>query len=204
MFATIGLYDDSQFSLGAVLSMKNQPKPTLWLPPLVLTLVMWMTVGYVRPITEWLRARGILANSIWTIFALIAAVVIWTSWKKGQPSGTGGGNDTLRCIFLLATSVATYIALMLVMVVAPEERFHFILVGLVTYLYFRLFEALWPTTWFVPFFGFLAGALVGGIEEGLQKFYPSRFFDWRDVGINVLAAFMATLLIHSLKARRRR
>jgi VanZ family protein len=37
----------------------------------------------------------------------------------------------------------------------------------------------------------LATAFVGPLDESIQTFLPTRFFDYRDVLLNVLAALMA-------------
>jgi VanZ family protein len=70
---------------------------------------------------------------------------------------------------------------------APEEAVHFLEYGLLGYFLFRALnltikdKSVYPTA-------FLIGALVGTFDELLQWVTPDRYWDFRDVALNALAA----------------
>ncbi len=187
------------------MSRVKDPRVTasLWVPPLAFTLLLWGTVGWVRPIAEMFRSRGLLSSTLWAISALLVGSFVLLWWKK-QVIATTKKLEILSGLGWIGTGLFVYGIAMTHFVVAPEERMHFMLIGLATYLYERLFRARWPESKFIPVLAFLAGTGVGLIEEGLQTLYPTRYFDWRDVGINMLAAFLATLMISLTLERRKR
>jgi hypothetical protein len=76
----------------------------------------------------------------------------------------------------------------------PEEAVHFLEYGLLGYLLFRALSltirdsSIYPTA-------FLIGALVGIGDEILQWVMPNRYWDFRDAGLNALAAGLIQLAI---------
>lgn len=161
----------------------------LWAPPISLTLWLWLTVGYVRVISDALRTRGLLARSLWALTFVFATGVVyqWLRQSRGRFSW-GGLVALLVCFGLYGWSMVT-------LVVDPVERIHFLQIGLVTFLYHRAFRNLWPESRWVSGLAFLAGALVGTIEEFLQKLCPNRVFDWRDVRMNIYSTILAVIMI---------
>jgi hypothetical protein len=71
------------------------------------------------------------------------------------------------------------------------ERFHFVEYGLVTFLFYRMWQPAGDGSTFVM--PVLAGLLVGTLEEWLQWFVPIRVGEMRDVFLN-LAAIVCGLL----------
>jgi VanZ like family len=70
---------------------------------------------------------------------------------------------------------------------APEEAVHFLEYGLLGFLLFRALS-LTIRDKSVYLTAFLAGSLVGTADEILQWLTPGRYWDFRDVGLNALAA----------------
>ncbi|MEW5900088.1 MAG: VanZ family protein [Acidobacteriota bacterium] len=70
---------------------------------------------------------------------------------------------------------------------APEEAVHFLEYGLLGYFLFRALslsirdKSIYPTA-------FLIGAMVGIFDEILQWVMPNRYWDFRDAGLNAIAA----------------
>jgi VanZ family protein len=47
---------------------------------------------------------------------------------------------------------------------------------------------------------FVLTALLGWGEEVIQYFVPGRFYDWRDVTLNALSAWLALLVLVALRS----
>jgi VanZ family protein len=47
---------------------------------------------------------------------------------------------------------------------------------------------------------FLLTAVIGWGEEVVQYFVPGRFYDWRDVALNALSAWLALLVLVALRS----
>lgn len=77
---------------------------------------------------------------------------------------------------------------------SPEEAVHFLEYGLLGYFLFRaLSYSIKDKSIYLV--GFLLGALVGIIDEVLQWMVPNRYWDFRDVGLNALAAGLIQVAI---------
>jgi hypothetical protein len=87
----------------------------------------------------------------------------------------------------LAAVLGLYIYFTLKLWRAPEEAVHFLEYGVLGFLLFRALsitvrdKSIYVTA-------FLAGSLVGTVDEILQWLMPGRYWDFRDVGLNALAA----------------
>jgi len=76
----------------------------------------------------------------------------------------------------------------------PEEAVHFLEYGLLGYLLFRALSQSIQDTSVYPA-AFLIGSLVGIGDEILQWMMPNRYWDFRDAGLNALAAGLIQLAI---------
>jgi hypothetical protein len=160
-----------------------------WLPPILLTLVIWAMVPFGRTISNALRESGFLrltllaagaAATLGLGRALIGDRTAQSSWAKFL---FGAG-----LIWLLAAFFPEH----------PEESIHCLQIAILTWLFFRpLTGRPWAWLWA----GVLAAA-AGTLEEFLQRCTPSRTFDLRDIAVTVLTAALASFTLRFSANRR--
>ncbi|MEM9290388.1 MAG: hypothetical protein AAGD01_01755 [Acidobacteriota bacterium] len=81
------------------------------------------------------------------------------------------------------------------------EKFHFVQYGLLAYLVYRAFLPLGDrSSWLLPA---LAAWCCGALEEGAQWLSPLRVGEYADVGLNLFAALLGTLVAWALRPSRR-
>lgn len=162
---------------------------------LAITLVaIYATLGFVRPISNYLRDQGLLRISVVTAFAIAAALTLWLIFRDAR-------NRNVRVVLSLI-GVAIAYAIVIYPMNSPEEKIHFIEYGLVA----LLANAAAPRTWsakkhFIACALFVAAA--GWIDEGIQALLPSRFYDLRDVAFNATAGLMALVALAICSPRER-
>jgi len=161
---------------------------TRWLAPLVLTLWLWGSVPFGRAISDWLRDHGLLQTCIGAAgIILILAFVFFVRRRTPLLSG-------LRWAMLMGLFSLT-VLLMMTVVQTPEERVHFLQIGLLAFLIWRaLPQTCGALGWVV-----LAGILAGAVEEAIQIMVPGRVCDGRDIGMNAVAAVVTGLALWSIQ-----
>ena len=87
-----------------------------------------------------------------------------------------------------AFPVAILVAVCENIIILPLERVHFIKFSLLAIFIFASGLLNSPNRNFLAAVG--CGALIGVSDEVLQLFVPNRFFDWRDILMNCLAALL--------------
>jgi len=134
--------------------------------------VLW-SVPFVRPMSEAIVRAGAprwLLGSAGVVFA--AAVVGW-AWYRLRPP-------------LAGAATVIYGALVAYLRVVPNEIIHLAEYGVLSLL-----------TWWTlapiagrraPWTALALTSLVGLLDEWTQGATPGRFFDWRDVAVNAVAA----------------
>lgn len=128
-----------------------------------------------------------LSNSLTALSFISALAFLWHWWnKRGRLS-----DRRAQEIAILISVASLYAVAMRYSVQAPEERMHFVLGSVATFLFFRSFAKSGRWGWGALLGAWTLGSLAGGIEEGFQRLSPHRVFDWRDVGLNGLASFLA-------------
>lgn len=162
----------------------------LWIAATAWVLLIYSTLYYVRVPINFLRERNLLALTVAAIFLLVAATVAFflVSKRPGWP-----------VLLIHGAAAVVYLAVFLRMNLA-EEKLHLVEYGVLGGL---IYEALrerqerrserWnsaPGWWPAPLAVLLTSAL-GWIDEGIQAVLPNRFYDLRDVGLNVVAAALA-------------
>ena len=80
----------------------------------------------------------------------------------------------------------------------PEERVHFIQYGLLALLIIYSLNP-WLSGVKLYLLSGLMASLFGIIDEIIQYFLPSRYFDIRDISFNISASLMGVLLYGLLK-----
>jgi len=98
----------------------------------------------------------------------------------------------------------------------PQERLHFVGYGLMAGLLYAGWigtagspdEPVGQPGWIGPaFLALVTGSAIGLLDELLQILWPRRYFDWADVGINVLSVavgLLAAIPVVSALQRQRR
>ncbi len=76
----------------------------------------------------------------------------------------------------------------------PEEAMHFVQYGVLSLLLFRAFRSSQPDAGIYAA-SFFLGALLGALDEVVQWLVPGRYFDFRDMGINVCAVGLMQLAL---------
>ena len=157
----------------------------LWLWTLVVVVAIYSTLGLAGTLADELSDRDLLDSFFVFGFFLVLATIA-TQALKTRPRGLEIG---------VALGVAAaYLMVFVRMGIPLEERTHLIEYGVVAvFIHAALTErASQGRRVPVPaLLAVLATALVGVLDECIQAVLPSRVFDPRDIGFNVLAAVMA-------------
>ena len=123
-----------------------------------------------------------------------AAVVLWIGWKMWAPCSIA--ERAWIGVALLLYGVGTFNAR------NPQERLHYLGYGLLAMLLYVGFARLSEGdeergvgSAFTPAAAALVvGSLIGYADELLQIIWPRRYFDWADVGMNVVAVGLGLLV----------
>jgi hypothetical protein len=159
---------------------------TRWFAPLLFTVYLWISVPFIRPASEWLRERSLLRPFLGVLGGLLAAALAREVRARRL---------TAARWFAAGLTIATFIAGMQRSGRAPEEKIHWIQMGLLTYLFYRALT----TDRAASCHAWTAGALamaMGCIEEVLQKWVSSRVYDPRDLFFSVAAALLTAMLLY--------
>ncbi len=169
----------------------------LWAWTLAVVVAIYSTLGLARTLVDQLGSDFV---SVW-LFLLGCILVLATVITQGlrvRPSGTEIG---------VALGVAAAYLLVVVRMAVPTERSHLVEYGVVAvFVHEALLERAGQGRR-VPVPSLLAigiASLVGVVDEGIQRFLPSRVMDPVDILFNVLAAVMAVGASVALRWARRR
>ena len=182
---------------------RSKRERLLWSAAACYTLLIYTTLGLVRPATEALRSRGYLSITLAVIFAVAGAGAL--AWVIRTKPG-------LRTWLALCAVAAGYAAVF-PFAVMPEERIHLLQYGILALLFFfalverrRAFpaggevggESSGPDPARPSFpvrhpalTSFLLTTAAGWGDELLQGLHPLRYYDIRDVAFNALAGALA-------------
>lgn len=188
-------------------SFRTPRERRLWLLVAGVVLVIYASAYFVVFLLDALRARGLLAATIWggVVVAAAAALAFLVRARPGRWE-----------VALLAAAAGAYLLLLRHLQII-QERIHLIEYGLVGGLAYAALlerwpdegaEAItgvaaahrrrwqrWPAAWAI----LIAGAAGWG-DELVQALLPNRYYDLRDVATNAEAA---ALLVLVLAARRK-
>ncbi|MCZ6635682.1 MAG: VanZ family protein [bacterium] len=94
----------------------------------------------------------------------------------------------------LVAVLGVYVYLLTVLGRSPAERFHLIEYGFLSLLVFRALSldlpdrsALW--------LGWGIATALGAVDEGIQWLLPSRVFEWKDIGLNLVSCGLGMLVV---------
>ena len=165
----------------------------LWLIAAAWVLLIYSTLYFVRAPIEFLRERNLLHLTVAAVFLLTAATVIFLIARRRPPPGV---------LLALAGSGIAYFLLFRALE-RPEEKLHLIQYGVLAGLIHAALETRgkrrgcqgvgWRS-WKVTAALVLTTGL-GWLDEGIQAILPNRYYDLRDVGLNLVAAAVALAAI---------
>ena len=155
---------------------------------------IYATLGVIRVLTNYLRDHGLMRVTIVIAFAIAAVLFLSLIFRDPR-------NRTPRAIVALLITAVAY-ALVIYPMESPEEKIHFIEYGVVAFLAHLASPREWSSRK-----RFIACALfvtaTGWIDEGIQGWLPSRYYDPRDVAFNAAAGLMALIAIAIFSPRER-
>lgn len=156
-----------------------------WLIAIGYVLLIFATLGVVRPPLAYLRSHGMLRHTVALLFILCGTQALRILLKNHA-------RDTMRLVsFLVLICVYYFIAHTIRL---PEEQLHFFEYGLVGIFFLRALRhenlstpALFLSAWFFS-------SMSGWLDEVLQGVTPNRHYDLRDIGFNIVASGLGLLL----------
>lgn len=169
----------------------------LWLWALAVVVAIYSTLGLAQTLAGALRDHNLISNAFWLGLLLVGAAIVVQGLRK-RPGGTEIG---------VALGVTGAYLIALLRMAVPEERSHLIEYSVVALLVYEALMERARQGRRVPVPALLAiGAtvLVGVLDECIQALLPSRVFDLRDIGFDILAATMAVFASLALAWARRR
>ena len=170
----------------------------LWAWTLTVVVAIYSTLGLARTLAATLGGSDLIGVGL---FLLCCLLVLATAVTQGWRARPGGAE------IVVALGVTAAYLLVFVRMSIPTERSHLIEYGVVALF---IHEALTERARHgrrVPAPALLAvlmTALVGVVDEYIQRFLPGRVFDPLDMLFNVLAAVMAVAASVALRWARSR
>ena len=167
----------------------QEPRWVSWLLVFLWSLFILATIPFARTIQRFVAARwGRESFVVFTLGAIVVLTVALSIYLWRSPKRLGGA-QVLWLVGVLAVYFYTATRLK-----APEEALHFLEYGVLGVLAFRALSHTMRDSAIYPA-AVLICALVGTIDEILQWITPQRYWEFRDVGLNVLSAALAQIAI---------
>ena len=168
----------------------------LWIWTAVVVAAIYSTLGLARTLVEY------LGNDVFSVWLFLAGclLVLATVVTQGLRVRPGGAE------IAVALGVAAAYLLVVVRMSVPTERSHLVEYGVVAVFIHEALTERADRGRRVPvpaLLAIMAASLVGVIDEGIQRFIPSRAFDPVDILFNALAATMAVTASVALRWARR-
>lgn len=143
---------------------------------------IYASLPFVRGVVIALRDQHLLSLAITLMFFVTGVAVAYYVVFDVRLSD--------RTAFFALALIAAAVGSLILGLSIPEERVHFLEYGLLAIL------ARHALSWNVGpprqyFLGLAITGAAGLVDELLQGVIPGRFFDWRDVAINGVAALLA-------------
>lgn len=161
-----------------------------WTPALLWIAVIYTAIPFVRELREWFVARWDPRVIGWSVAAAViaAAAVAGAALLRRRDAVRPGA---LPWLIGVGAALALW---SLSLRRSPEESVHVIEYGVLALLLHRALRPAVPgAALFVV--GALLGAMIGTIDEVIQWLTPSRYWDWRDLGINAGAGALVQLAL---------
>lgn len=135
-----------------------------------------------------LGAAGV-SRGLYAVFAIGGCMLVWAAAPRSWTNWAA--------LVLLGMVLLLWLRRMSV----PADRIHVLQYGPLTLLLYHAARLRWRGA-LSHALSFSAGALVGVIDELVQAVRPERYFDWSDIGVDILSALLALALIRFVLATR--
>ncbi len=182
------------------MALTSAREKRLWLQAALVQVAIYASLAYVRTPTTWLRERNLLRLTVGALFLVAAALILWRVGRR-RPG--------VRELLVLAVFGAVYVYVLQGMRFV-EERVHFLEYGLVGGLVYAalrerranllragggpLILTRLPAAAAMAITG-----LLGWGDEGIQALLPDRYYELRDVGMNVVAGILVVAAMAALR-----
>ena len=163
----------------------------LWTWTLIVVGILYSTLGVTPQVAASLLSRNLNAALFLVGMMLVGATII----SRGLKIRLSGAN-----LGIVVGVAATYV-LVFVRFTSTEERSHLIEYGVVAaFIHEALAEraSQGRPVPFYPALAVLATALIGVVDEFIQRFIPNRVFDPQDIFFNAMAGAIAVAAIAAL------
>ena len=163
----------------------------LWTWTLIVVGILYSTLGVTPKVAASLLSRNLNAALFLVGMMLVGATIV----SRGLRMRLSGAN-----LGIILGVAAAYI-LVFVRFTSTEERSHLIEYGVVAAFIHAALEERARQGRPVPFYpvlAILATALIGVIDEFIQRFIPNRVFDPMDIFFNTMAGAIAVAAITTL------
>ena len=156
-----------------------------WLPVLAWTLFIYATIPLARAVQEWVMERGMRAAFSWAVYASVATgvlVAIRHFRRRAVPL-------TRRQWVVLGALAAIFAWGTWYLRGSPEEAMHLPQYGVLSLLLYRAYSHRFGDRAAFACAALL-GAFLGIFDEVIQWVVPRRYFQFRDISINVLSVLL--------------
>ena len=171
--------------------IKNK-KIKKWAIAIGYVLLIYATLGVVRAPLNYLRSIGILTLVLYSLYGLCFGFLLFQIIKSKQKRMW----ETASLIFIF---FLYYLAAQKVS--SPEEQIHFLQYGLVGVFFLRALSQHWGFSLKSYAFAFALSGVAGWLDEVLQGLIPTRYYDIKDIFLNIYSSFLG-LLIYKLVANK--
>jgi len=166
-----------------------------WAPVAAYVCAIYLTLPYVRSFIRWLRDFGlgwIFTGGVPAVGAVAGALLLWRILSSPRPRRA-------MSIASLGAIAALYAFFMKTLATYPVERVHLIEYGLLGYMAGRRLSI--PDRapgWEMWLCGAAIAAAVGFVDEIIQGFIAERYYDNRDVMVNMASGVMGLGIVRIL------
>ncbi len=172
----------------------NPPRVKYWLHVFLCVLLIYSTLSIVRPICEFLKANtpfALLANS--GLIVLLGSVILYSLIKVKVR------RPLTYLYLLLVTGLYVY---GIVLLDIPEEKLHFVEYGFLGFLTYRAISLDVPGAR-AYCLAFLLTGLLGWGDEGIQEILPNRYYQFKDVILNVISGGLGLCLTYIMNREKK-
>jgi len=168
----------------------KEDEATAWLWVGCWLLIIYITIPLARTVQEFIKGHGgsgLFLVATFASFTVAASLLIRSMMRR-----------TLRCtplgMLILGVILGLFCFLAWKLRANPEESLHFVQYGVLSLLLYRaLNHRLHDASVYIV--AMALGASFGIFDELIQWVVPRRYFDFRDIGINVTAVLLVQLAI---------
>lgn len=168
----------------------SESKLLSWLAVVSFSVIIFITVPIARHITSYVKSewgRGTFTYVAIGVMALVSIRVLAFLIKRNKTSAFG--------YLCLGVTVGIFVyQAYSVKAGSPEEAIHYIEYGALGLLIYRALSHS-ISDYSIYIVAILIGTLVGILDEIIQWFTPGRFFDLRDVWLNLTAVLLVQLAL---------